>query len=341
MISTLTTLVIGFSIFSAPILLFAYAFFLPGMQKTRLGISACSVLLLGLIALQLSHLQYLGAGVELFDLKFYVAVLLFMPVAFYFFSREVLLPTAERSAVLYCHLILPVLGLFLRTDIAAPAAFLLGACYTVWFARLVYGLRRHLARFRFEMFFFGLFALLAITVLILVFLIPETGSGFFYTAYANFIGLSMVLVMAVLIIFPELLSDISDAASLAYSNSTLGGVDVQDKLATLDRLMATEKLFANENLNLRMTAQAMDLTSHQLSELINTQFGHSFSRYIREQRVTEAKRLLVAEETSSILAISLESGFRSQSNFYTAFREVCGEAPGTYRKRLLDAPESS
>ena len=71
--------------------------------------------------------------------------------------------------------------------------------------------------------------------------------------------------------------------TLAYSVTTLGGVDVQHKLDTLERLMTTEKLFANEDLNLRMTAQVMEISSHQLSELINTQFGYSFSRYIREQ----------------------------------------------------------
>jgi AraC-like DNA-binding protein len=191
------------------------------------------------------------------------------------------------------------------------------------------------------MFFFGLFALLSLTVLALVLLIPHTGSGFFYMAYATFIGLSMVLVVAALVVFPELLSDISDAATLAYSVTTLGGVDVQHKLDTLERLMTTEKLFANEDLNLRMTAQVMEISSHQLSELINTQFGYSFSRYIREQRVTEAKRLLVTDASASVLAVSLESRFRSQSNFYTAFREVCGEAPGTYRKRMLGAAEVS
>ena len=92
-----------------------------------------------------------------------------------------------------------------------------------------------------------------------------------------------------------------------------------------------EKVFQNENLNLKILAEAIGLSSHQLSELINTRFGTGFSRYVRERRIDEAKRLLREDKDASILSISLATGFRSQSNFYAAFREIAGVAPGTYR----------
>ena len=333
MVATLTTLVIGFSIGSSAILLIAYLFFLPGMQKTRLGISACVVLLFALSGLQVGHLNFLRTGVELFETRTYAMLVLTTPAAFYFFSREILLPDSTWTPFQLAHLLPIGAGLLLPPAWVAPAAFVVGAGYTVWFARIVYGLRRHVARFRFEMFFFGLFALLALLILIMVMLIPQTGSSLFYVAYANFIGISMFLIVAALIVFPELLEDISDAAKLAYASSTLGGVDVEQKLADLERLMQDEKLFANENLNLALTAGALELSSHQLSELINTRFGHSFSRYIREQRVAEAKRLLREDQSASILSISMAAGFRSQSNFYTAFREITGVSPGAFRSR--------
>ena len=97
--------------------------------------------------------------------------------------------------------------------------------------------------------------------------------------------------------------------------------------------MLDEKVFQNENLNLGTLAEMLELSSHQLSELINSRFGIGFSRYIREQRVSEAKRLLASDDRSSVLSISLMTGFRSQSNFYAAFREITGEAPGTWRRK--------
>lgn len=76
------------------------------------------------------------------------------------------------------------------------------------------------------------------------------------------------------------------------------------------------------------------MSSHQLSELINVHFGMGFSRYIREQRVKRAKALLASEPDASILSIGLETGFKSQSNFYAAFKESTGLSPGDYRKSL-------
>ncbi|MEM7366395.1 MAG: helix-turn-helix domain-containing protein, partial [Pseudomonadota bacterium] len=38
--------------------------------------------------------------------------------------------------------------------------------------------------------------------------------------------------------------------------------------------------------------------------------------------------------SQSVLSVSLEVGFRSQSTFYAAFREVTGLSPGDYRKSM-------
>ena len=94
-------------------------------------------------------------------------------------------------------------------------------------------------------------------------------------------------------------------------------------------------------LNLGIVAEAMGLGSHQLSELINTEFGYGFSRYVREQRVAEAIHLLSEDSRASILSISLATGFRSQSNFYAAFKEITGQAPGVYRDNLRDGGSDS
>lgn len=334
MIEQITTLIIGFSVFSATILLLAYVFFLKNMHKSNVALLSCAALLGGLSGLQLKHLQYLQTGVDLFSTDAYVILLLVTPPSFYFFSKEVLLPENRKSVLSLLHFIPLALSFFIPTNIIAPFAFLVGTGYAFWFARFVFGMRTQRRRFKIEMFFFGLFALLALLVLILGLAIPYMDPAIFYVSYANFIGAALLLVVAALIVFPDLLSDISDAAQLAYASSTLTGVDVDATLVRLEGLMAVEKIFQNENLNLALLAEALELSSHQLSELINTRFGIGFSRYIREQRVTEAKRLLREDSKSSVLSISLMTGFKSQSNFYAAFHEIAGESPGSYRKNL-------
>lgn len=325
-------MVIGFSIFAAILLLIAYLFFIKEMRKTPVSMVACALLLSSLSCLQLAHWYFLQTGADLFSSQAYVAALLLTPPSFYFFSRAVLQPETKPMPSDIVHFLPITLSFVLPTNLVIPVALTIGAGYAIWLVRIVLQIRTKVRRFKFEVFFFGFFALVAVLVLLLAVASPHVPAKFFYLAYANMTGLALFLVLGALVSFPDLLSDISAAAELTYASSTLKSVDVEDKLRDLRRLMEDDKLFQNENLNLAMLAEAMDLTPHQLSELINTQFGYGFSRYIREQRVKEAKKLLRTDDRSSVLSISMMTGFKSQSNFYTAFKEVTGESPGEYRK---------
>lgn len=335
-IATFTQLIIGYSLFAAAILVVAYLFFLPNMQKTIAGKTACAVLLAALSGLQLFHFGYLAASIdEPFDHRLYVVLLLVTPPAFYFFSRELLLPDADWSPWQALHAVPLLLSAFVPVDILLPAAFTIGAGYSIWLARVVYGMRRHVGRFRFEMFFFGFFAVVAVLVLVLFVLVPYLDESVFYIAYANFTGVALLLIVAALIVFPELLNDITEVARITYAKTTLADVDVDAKVLELEQAMTDGGLYQDEGLNLKTAADAVGLSGHQLSELINTRFGIGFSRYVRERRIAAAKRLLRADREASILSISMATGFRSQSNFYAAFKEVAGCSPGQYR----DAPD--
>jgi transcriptional regulator GlxA family with amidase domain len=121
----------------------------------------------------------------------------------------------------------------------------------------------------------------------------------------------------------------------SYTHSTLTQVDCDTALLRLQTLMGEERLYTDTELSLPRLAERMDLSTHQLSELLNTRLGKSFSRYLREQRVTAAKAMLVAESSASVLSVGLNVGFSTQSNFYEAFRELEGMTPGQYRKLSL------
>lgn len=341
MIKLLATLLIGFSVTSLAILLTAYLRFMPAVQKSRLGAAACIGLCLALAGLQLHHLRHLIGGAEPLAHWHYVVLLFATPVTFFFFSRDIVLPGVPLSRWAALHVLPPALAFLLPASLAATAAFVVGAGYSLWLARVVAALRRHLRRFRFEMFFFGLFAAIATIVLAVVIALPWTGSSVFYLVYAIAIGLGVALVTGALLVFPDLPGDISDAAKLSYANSTLKGVDVAARTATLQRLMADDKLYRNENLTLSMLAEATQLSAHQLSELINTRFGMGFSRYVRELRVADARRILTEDRRSSVLSIGMMCGFGSQSAFYAAFRDATGLSPAAFRRQQAgsDGPE--
>lgn len=331
--ATPALLLIGFSIVALAILLAVYLRFMPGVQKSWPGQVACVVLCAALAGLQWAHLGYLQGGVEPLAARHYLVLLFVTPAAFYFFSRDVLLPGVPVSPRAALHLVPPLAAFWMPPPWAVPAAFVIGAGYSVWLARVVHGMRRQVKRFRFEMFFFALFAVIALAVLGLVVAMPWLGTHGFYLAYAGSIGLAVALVTAALLAFPELPTDLAEAAKLSYANSTLGGVDVAARLADLDRLMATDKLFRDETLTLASLAEAAGLSAHQLSELVNTRFGMGFPRYVRELRVAEARRLLAEDRRSSVLSIGMMCGFGSQSTFYAAFREATGQSPAAFRKQ--------
>ena len=325
-------LAIGFSVVAAAVLLVAYLFFIRDMRKTPSSMLACTLLLLSLVTLQLAHWHFLHTGAELFEYRWYVAALLFTPPAFYFFSRELLQPDTRPALSDLVHFLPISLSFTIPTSYVVPLALTIGAGYTIWIVRVVIGIRRQVRRFWFEVFFFSFFALLAVVVLALAIASPMLSTSVFYFAYANMTGLAFSLVVGALISFPELLSDISAAAERAYASSTLRNIDTEQRLADLERVMREDRIYQNENLNLSLLAEALDLTPHQLSELINTRFDVGFSRFIRERRVAEAKRLLKEDRSASVLSISLTTGFKSQSNFYTAFKEITGKSPGEFRK---------
>ena len=119
--------------------------------------------------------------------------------------------------------------------------------------------------------------------------------------------------------------------------STLTAIDCDAKLSLLEELMQSDKLFKQSNLDRQTIANELDLSTHQLSELINTKIGMGFSQYLRQQRINAAKVLLLSQPNASVLSIGLEVGFSSQSNFYEAFKEIAGTTPAKYRKKTTES----
>ncbi|VAX00341.1 hypothetical protein MNBD_GAMMA21-654 [hydrothermal vent metagenome] len=333
---TLSILSIGFSIISAAILFIAYVFFLQNVNKSWFAISSCAGILLGLSFLQLGHLDFLINNTDVLYSGWYRFWLYLSPTMFFFFSRATLLPDARLSPLLILHFAPSLLNLLDQVEIGVPLIFLIGMGYSVWLANLIFGLRAQRKRFKIEMFFFALFSIIALLVLIIGVAVPYIDNAYFYLFYTHSIGISFILIVAALIVFPDLLDELAEVAKISYAASTLSDVNIKVQLEKLEQLMKQEQMYQNENLSLSMVAATMELTAHQLSELVNVQFGMNFSRYIREQRIAAAKKLLINEPGSSILAIGLETGFKSQSNFYAAFKEITGLSPGSYRKSLSE-----
>ena len=157
----------------------------------------------------------------------------------------------------------------------------------------------------------------------------------FFRVYLSLITLVMVASYLLGIKYPELTHYIAERMEKTrYERSTLSNVDVDRALNELQRLMQEEALYCDDSLTLAGLAAHLDVSPHQLSEILNERLGQSFPRYLKTLRIDAARQLLREQPEETILNIGLSVGFSSSSAFYAAFREIAGMPPGQYRKQL-------
>ncbi|MBU0654884.1 MAG: helix-turn-helix domain-containing protein [Gammaproteobacteria bacterium] len=327
----LAVLLSGFSVFSALIMTLTH-FRCDNYKGQLLAQGMGVILLLTLVGLQLTHFFWLQGTADFVHTAYYQVLLFAVAPAFYLFSKPLLQADSILHPYQLLHL-LPVLAApLLPFSLALPLAFAVGAGYLLWLAYSIHALRSQRSRFRLELAILGTVFAIALAVLLLGLGLPLIPEKLFFTLYASAIGIAFLLVSIVLSLAPQLSTEVAEAARETYAVSTLGNVDCAHMLVRLGNLMDQEQVFQNPDMDLPTLAERMQLTPHQLSELINTRLGKGFSRYIREYRVEAAEDLLLDKPSMPVLTVGMEVGFTSQSNFYQAFREMTGMTPGQYRK---------
>lgn len=328
---TLSLLLIGFSVFGAAIL--ALTHFRDDPYRGQVLPQAMGMLLLlALAGLQLGHFVYIDQRSDFVFGPVYRTLLLVVAPAFYLSSKPWLEAQVELRPIQLLHLSPVIIAPFLPFSLALPLAFAIGSAYVLWLAKSVYALRKQRSQFQWAFWVLVAAFVLAMGVLIVGLGAPLMSTSLFFELYASAIGMAFLLVSFALGHTPRLLNDVADAARETYVSSTLVQLDCPMLLKRLAQLMSQERIYEQADLNLPSLAARLDISPHQLSELINVHLGKGFSRYAREYRVEAAKALLLNKPAMSVLTVGMQVGFSSQSNFYEAFRELTGMTPGQFRK---------
>ncbi|HHX23310.1 MAG: helix-turn-helix domain-containing protein [Tepidanaerobacteraceae bacterium] len=96
----------------------------------------------------------------------------------------------------------------------------------------------------------------------------------------------------------------------------------------------------DKELSLEEVANAIHISKSHLSNLFSKCIGNSFSHHVNKLKIEKAKELL-AKTNLSILDITVECGFNSQSYFSTVFSGFEGMTPNQYRKIYGETRHSS
>jgi len=133
---------------------------------------------------------------------------------------------------------------------------------------------------------------------------------------------------------------ISKEVQEKYAGSKVSEDEVAKVGFQIQAYFDNEKPYRHSELSIQNLADALNLSSRLVSEVINRHFGQNFSEFVNYYRINEARKLIEeADSKTTILEILYAVGFNSKSSFYTSFKQYTGLTPSEFKKGLK--PEKS
>ena len=135
---------------------------------------------------------------------------------------------------------------------------------------------------------------------------------------------------------PEVISSLGTKISNKLKSYSIPETDAQKCIARLEKLMTEEKVYIDSQLNEKLMAEKLGVQTYYLSKIMNDHLKCSFKEYINRARIQETQRLLENENSNdlTLFAIAVDSGFSSESVFYSNFKKFVGMTPNQYKKKV-------
>ena len=100
--------------------------------------------------------------------------------------------------------------------------------------------------------------------------------------------------------------------------------------------MSEDKPYLNSDLTLNDLSEKLEISSHNLSEILNTQLNQNFFDFVNQYRIDEVKKNLADQKMDhlTLLSIAFDAGFNSKSGFNAIFKRYTNLTPSQYRQTV-------
>lgn len=118
-----------------------------------------------------------------------------------------------------------------------------------------------------------------------------------------------------------------------YNHSSLKQEQANRIAESLKEAMHQQKLYLRSDLSIDSLARQLNVSRHHISQVLNERFQQTYSDYLNNLRLAEAKSRLQNTRYNhfTIAAVAMDSGFSSVSNFNELFKKKYGKTPSQCR----------
>lgn len=158
--------------------------------------------------------------------------------------------------------------------------------------------------------------------------------GYFYLYMIGTITFSVVFYgLLIFLLFKSNRENVFKDIPEKYASKKIDDTDASQLISELKTVMDKHQFHKNISIKLKDISKELQISSHQLSQLLNDNLGKSFAQFINEYRIEEAKKILMDNTNFTLEAIGFEAGFSSKSNFYATFKKIVGLTPSEFKKQ--------
>lgn len=118
-----------------------------------------------------------------------------------------------------------------------------------------------------------------------------------------------------------------------FSKNMFSDLEIEKIMNTLHKLMDIDKKYLDPKLTLYNMAHEANIHPRKLSQAVSAIGFKNFKEYVNSFRIKHAQNLISNNKHNETLySIALNSGFNSESSFYSVFKTITGQTPKQFKE---------